>query len=93
MSKTLNDTLYDSLLTTEGFIQTIYKDSKGVPTIGVGMALLNKKADNTYEQFSDIDQRLETFLPPIEVRYLITYFFWPLGITFKANPLTISSQI
>ena len=63
MSKTLNDTLYDSLLTTEGFIQTIYKDSKGVPTIGVGMALLNKKADNTYEQFSDIDQRLETFLP------------------------------
>ena len=35
-----SDRVYESLYITEGFVPTIYKDSKGIPTIGVGYALL-----------------------------------------------------
>lgn len=37
-----SDRVYESLYITEGFVPTIYKDSKGIPTIGVGYALLEK---------------------------------------------------
>ena len=101
MSETLNDTLYDSLLTTEGFVQTIYKDSEGIPTIGVGMALLNKKADGTYEHFADIDKRLASFLPEendeqkrISVKEALDIAMAALnGDTSKVNPFKTPSQL
>lgn len=31
-----SDRIYESLYITEGFVPTIYKDSEGIPTIGVG---------------------------------------------------------
>ena len=37
-----SDRVYESLYITEGFVPTIYKDSEGIPTIGVGYALLVK---------------------------------------------------
>ena len=49
-----SDRVYESLYITEGFVPTIYKDSKGIPTIGVGYALLINDGGK-YELRKNID--------------------------------------
>ncbi len=55
-----SDRIYESLYITEGFVPTIYKDSKGIPTIGVGYALLVKGKDGKYKPRENIDYFYET---------------------------------
>lgn len=54
-----SDRVYESLYITEGFVPTIYKDSKGIPTIGVGYALLVKGKDGKYKPREDIEKFYE----------------------------------
>lgn len=54
-----SDRVYESLYITEGFVPTIYKDSEGIPTIGVGYALLVKGKDGKYKPREDIEKFYE----------------------------------
>lgn len=53
-----SDRVYESLYITEGFVPTIYKDSKGIPTIGVGYALLINDGEK-YQPREDIEKFYE----------------------------------
>ena len=37
-----NDILFDFIKILEGFVPRVYSDSKGIPTIGIGHALIEK---------------------------------------------------
>jgi len=51
---TLSDKAFNSLIVTEGWRDTIYKDIVGIPTVGMGVALLVKNAEKKFIFRSDL---------------------------------------
>jgi GH24 family phage-related lysozyme (muramidase) len=56
---TLSDSVWNSLKLSEGYRTTIYKESKGIPTVGLGLALIKINSSGAYYIDTDMLNNLE----------------------------------
>lgn len=61
----LSNSIFESLLVTEGYLPVIYSDQKGIPTFGLGYALVVKSTKGKWEIRSSLDNIIKLFTETI----------------------------
>lgn len=69
-SKLNSDTIFKQLVKHEGYKKHIYKDTKGIPTIGVGFNLNDKNNQRILAKYGISNHELHNGLSDLEIRQL-----------------------